>query len=161
ASASQDTDFGTELDQRLREQLRRAPYDKGSDARLKAILAAASGAGAGGSGAGDELDDDVDVAVGGGHGWINDRCPLSMKDVLELEQPVRDSLGYVYESASIREYLRSNPNGMKHPVAGVQHLLTLAELKPAAEVEREKRRRRLNGAAGGANAGKAHDFIDV
>lgn len=38
--------------------------------------------------------------------------------VLELEHPVKDAVGYVYEKASILNYLQGHPNGRKHPVAG-------------------------------------------
>ncbi|GFR48628.1 hypothetical protein Agub_g10543, partial [Astrephomene gubernaculifera] len=91
-----------------------------------------------------ELGDDEDLEIeDSGRQWTNDKCPLSMKEVLDLQRPVKDPLGYVYEHSAVMEYLRHHPHGHKHPVAGVTQLLRACDLVPATEVERAKKRRRL------------------
>ncbi len=44
-------------------------------------------------------------------------CP-HRSQVLSLDEPVKDSRGYVYEKANVLEYLRGHGAGARHPVAG-------------------------------------------
>lgn len=98
----------------------------------------------------DEDEDILDVtqaAAGGarGHGAVNSKCPLTMKDVLDLEDPAADVKGYVYERSAIVEYVRRHAgNGVNAaaqcPAAGTNHTVRVAELRPAREVIRAKKR---------------------
>ena len=98
----------------------------------------------------DEDGDVVDVtqaAAGGarGHGAVNSKCPLTMKDVFDLEDPTADVKGYVYERAAIVEYVRRQAGHGAHaaaqcPAAGTNHAVRVAELRPAREVIRAKKR---------------------
>ena len=98
----------------------------------------------------DEDGDVVDVtqaAAGGarGHGAVNSKCPLTMKDVFDLEDPTADVKGYVYERAAIVEYVRRQAGRGAHaaaqcPAAGTNHAVRVAELRPAWEVFRAKKR---------------------
>ena len=98
----------------------------------------------------DEDGDVVDVtqaAAGGarGHGAVNSKCPLTMKDVFDLEDPTADVKGYVYERAAIVEYVRRQAGhgayaAAQCPAAGTNHAVRVAELRPAREVIRAKKR---------------------
>jgi len=98
----------------------------------------------------DEDGDVVDVtqaAAGGarGHGAVNSKCPLTMKDVFDLEDPTADIKGYVYERAAIVEYVRRQAGhgayaAAQCPAAGTNHAVRVAELRPAREVIRAKKR---------------------
>ncbi|KAG2431366.1 hypothetical protein HYH02_013355 [Chlamydomonas schloesseri] len=203
--SAEPTDFRGLLESSLAASLSRQPYEPRSDQAMRefvtglgedpdSVLAAAAG-GAGGSGgaaagggsgaAADEDDADEDVVEAGGaggrRGWQNDKCPLSLKNVLDLEVPVQDPVGYVYDKAAVLEWLRrtrgrAGPGGaaqtQAHPVAGCSHFLHESQLLPARAVEREQRRRRLReamgggaagggGGGGGAGAGGEEDVIDV
>lgn len=73
-----------------------------------------------GAGGADDGDDD-EVEEVGGTGLRNDKCPLTMKSVYELVQPVADSLGFIYEKAAILEYIAKEGRGgaaVKCPVSG-------------------------------------------
>lgn len=62
-----------------------------------------------------------------------------------------DKKGYVYEKAMIVEYIKSSSayngyiNNLKAacPMAGANHIITVAELKPATKVINAKRRGQL------------------
>lgn len=76
------------------------------------------------------------------------KCPITLKPVLELKEPVQDSKGYIYEKSGIQAMFeqarKGNPhrwNGSIHcPYQGTRHHITLAELKPSAQVERARKR---------------------
>ncbi|GLC36055.1 hypothetical protein PLESTB_000532900 [Pleodorina starrii] len=163
----EDTDFQALLDRGLSDSLQRAPYRPEDDRRFKEFTEQVGGAGGSADqadGAGDdELGEDEDLREADtGHSLAKTKCPLSMKEVLDLERPVKDHLGYVYEHANIMEYLRGHPNGRKHPCAGVNGLLRASDLKPAEDVLRAKRRRRLAEAMGAdANDGASEDSEEV
>ncbi|PNW69917.1 hypothetical protein CHLRE_17g698200v5 [Chlamydomonas reinhardtii] len=191
-ASAEPTDFRAVLDAALADRLKRQPYEPRSDAAMRefvtglgedpdAVLAggAAGGGGAGGQAAEDEDDDVVEQGAGGRRNWTNTTCPLSLKNVLDLDHPVRDPVGYVFDREAVTDWLRRTrrpglaPAQMQaHPVAGCSHFLREEQLVPAAEVVREQRRRRLQqlmgggaGGAGGAGAGVAgegeDDIIDV
>ena len=75
--------------------------------------------------------------------------------ILELESPVEDQQGYVYEQAAILEYIRreeAKPAPRGHtvhpcacPVAGTTHVLTAHGMRPARAVKREMERRARRG----------------
>ncbi|GIL72367.1 hypothetical protein Vretimale_4147 [Volvox reticuliferus] len=155
----EDTDFRALLDKLLKERLQQHPYRPQDDQRLKEFQDVVAGAGSQAFGDEDNLGDE-DLLIEDTRGWVNAKCPLSMKEVLDLENPVKDSLGYVYERSSIMEYLRGHPHGLKHPCAGVNHNIKEAELKPAEDVIRAKRRQRLQQAMGDGKEGTNGDGND-
>ena len=68
-----------------------------------------------------------------------------MKDVFDLEDPTADVKGYVYERAAIVEYVRRQAGHGAHaaaqcPAAGTNHAVRVAELRPARELIRAKKR---------------------
>ncbi|KAG2483152.1 hypothetical protein HYH03_017944 [Edaphochlamys debaryana] len=175
-ASTEPTDFKALIDSNLKDHLQQHPYDPRSDPRLRqfkeAMAAEGGGAGPSDGGGGADLGEDEDLMEMGGQRWVNDKCPICIKDVLDLAKPVVDPLGYVFEEQAVREYLRGKPAaGATHPVAGVKQLLRAADLRPATEVERAKRRRALAramgadgaGGAGGAGGrrGAEEDVVDV
>lgn len=160
------TAFGDVLDEKLQARLQQQPYNPRADEDLQAFQTAAGLQEEGGRGdEGDGQDEDIEVLDDGGQRWASEKCPVSMKEVLSLTEPVKDSRGYVYEKSSVLEYLRGHGNGARHPVAGVQGILTREELKPADEVLRAIRRNKLDVLFGndkGRGQGKeAEEVLDV
>ncbi|GIL43654.1 hypothetical protein Vafri_1332 [Volvox africanus] len=161
----EDTDFRARLDQRLKERLQQEPYRPQDDQRLRDFQEVVAGAGGHAFVDEDNLGDE-DLLIEDNRSWVNAKCPLSMKEVLDLENPVKDCLGYVYERSSIMEYLHAHPRGRKHPCAGVNQDIKETDLKPAEDVLRAKRRQRLQQAMGdgkeGINGdGNGEDVFDV
>lgn len=93
-------------------------------------------------------DDDEDlVAVGGGGSSLikNKNCPLTAQPVEELEDPVMDQVGYVYDRRAIKQHIQASRYGREVPApfAGTMHKITLDSLKDAtAEIKLMKRLRR-------------------
>lgn len=96
------------------------------------------------------------------------RCPPPLQ-VLELQEPVADQQGFVYEKAAVVAMLRSassasSTSGLRI-VAGATHRVREADLRPAARVLREQRRLRKQRERGGggiaAQQEQAEDVIDV
>jgi len=80
----------------------------------------------------------------------NERCPISGKPILELEDPVVDRMNFVYDKVYILQMI-GKKKSIKCPVAGTMHEVTAAQLKPASKVIAEKKKlARL----GGKNARK-------
>mmetsp|Transcript_15231 Transcript_15231/g.42629 ORF Transcript_15231/g.42629 Transcript_15231/m.42629 type:complete len:242 (-) Transcript_15231:72-797(-) len=76
---------------------------------------------------------------------VNAKCPISAKPVMEMQEPVEDQKGYVYEKDHIINYIKSFTRKGKLamcPQAGTQHTLTESQLKPARAVLREQRRQK-------------------
>jgi len=113
-------------------------------------------AGGGGAGGGDDSDDSgMRVEQRGPlRGVQNARCPYTQKPLLELDRPVKDARGYVYEQEAVLAALAAAPSrlswqqqqqqqqqqggarlkSMPHPVAGVPGDLTEGELTAARDV---------------------------
>ena len=70
-----------------------------------------------------------------------------MPQIMELEEPVEDERGYVYEKAAILDHIRQqerrSPGQCVCPVSGTTHIITAAGLRPARAVKQAQRRRRL------------------
>lgn len=99
----------------------------------------------------DVIDDEIAIA-GNSTQQVgrNERCPISGKPILELEDPVVDHMNFVYDKAVILQMI-GKKSSIKCPVAGTMHDVTAAELKPANKVIAEKKKlARL----GGKNARK-------
>lgn len=63
--------------------------------------------------------------------------------VLELEQPVEDRAGFVYDKAAITRALQANGGAIVCPVAGASHTVRMADLRPCRRIERAKKAARL------------------
>jgi hypothetical protein len=86
-------------------------------------------------------DEDLMVVGGGANGFLrNAKCPLSLKNLEDLNEPLEDSKGYVYEAAAIIDYI-GRKTSVQCPVAGTTHTVKRAELKPSRHVMRLKARR--------------------
>ena len=105
---------------------------------------------------GDDEDEDLIITQAGAGGVLldgisfpNEMCPMSGKKLVDIDEPVEDEKGYVYERAAIEDYIRRNgkPEGrggagekvMSCPVAGTSHQVAVSKLKPSREVEKLKR----------------------
>eukprot|EP00882_Tetradesmus_deserticola_P014440 GHRQ01015356.1.p4 GENE.GHRQ01015356.1~~GHRQ01015356.1.p4 ORF type:complete len:146 (+),score=59.33 GHRQ01015356.1:1157-1594(+) len=95
----------------------------------------------------DALDDDEDLLVVGG-AEKNEKCPYTMKLLIDLEEPVEDHKGFVYEAAAITDNIkRSGIGHIECPVAGASHWIRLTDLKECRRVKRmQKHRQRYPGA---------------
>ncbi len=98
----------------------------------------------------DIIDDEIAIA-GNSTQQVgrNDRCPISGKPIMELEEPVVDDMDFVYEKAYILQIIGKKPC-IKCPVAGTMHDVTAKELKPATKLIAEKKKL----ARGGKNVKK-------
>ena len=94
---------------------------------------------------------------------VNKRCPLTGKSIMELDDPVRDKRGYVYEKAPLLEYIKRkgqyNNGRAACPVAGAEHMLEKKDITSAhmliAAIKRSERANR------NAEAGAADDVQDL
>jgi hypothetical protein len=99
----------------------------------------------------DIIDDEIAIA-GNSTQQVgrNDRCPISGRPILELDEPVADRMNIVYEKQFILQMIGRKAS-IKCPVAGTVHEITAAELKPATRVIAEKKKLARQG---GKNAKK-------
>eukprot|EP00210_Caulerpa_lentillifera_P008450 g8062.t1 len=82
----------------------------------------------------------------------NTHCPICQKKIEDLEDPVVDQKGYVYEKKMIELHLSQVGQGENRenrcPVAGTSHLISLASLAPAMRVrhliKNKRKHRRTN-----------------
>jgi hypothetical protein len=89
----------------------------------------------------ERIDDDIAIENSGPELAKNVKCPITMKALLDLDDPVVDKVGFVYERAAILSMLRNaRHSSMKCPVAGTVHTIDEKELRPATAVLMEKRR---------------------
>lgn len=75
----------------------------------------------------------------------NHNCPCSLKPLMELEDPVEDEAGIVYDRAAIEGHIRSTMrtnrnNSVMCPLAGSTHEVSLNSLRTAAKVIRAQKR---------------------
>lgn len=96
---------------------------------------------------GDDSEEEVVVQVNADDVAPNRNCPCSLKPVLELEDPVEDDQGIVYDRQSIESYIRSQArasqrNNVRCPLAGSTHTLSLDSLRTAQKVLRAQKRHR-------------------
>ena len=74
---------------------------------------------------------------------VNARCPITSKLIEDIEQPVQDQKGYVYDKQSIEQYIRKKNGSCPCPQSGTSHVITLNDLRPARNVERMRKRQKL------------------
>lgn len=72
-----------------------------------------------------------------------------MCQLIELDEPVEDQMGFVYEGAAIRADINGQHNKqLQCPVAGASHVLTLQSLKPCRRILRQQKARQKQHGAG-------------
>ena len=72
--------------------------------------------------------------------------------MVDLEDPVEDQLGFVYEGNGIRGAVLRARDRLISPIAGTCHEISMNDLRPAKAVKREQKRARLAARAGGVPA---------
>ncbi|KIZ00968.1 hypothetical protein MNEG_6995 [Monoraphidium neglectum] len=162
------TDFAAELEAIMQRVGGR--FDPKRSQAMRDFDEAAGTEANGGGGGGDDEDDDEDVVDVGG-GALNATCPISGRNIYDLEDPVEDQVGYVYERSAIEQHIRIHAHGCcDAPFPGVSHRITIAGLKKSTKVLNQQRRRRLGlgaqqrrGGQGGRGkgGGEAEEVIDV
>lgn len=88
----------------------------------------------------DELEDD-ELQIEGGAEFRNRRCVLTQKDIFDLDEPVEDANGWIWEKRAIVEHIRTHQGRAKNPANQV-HTITEAELKHSRRVVREAQKRK-------------------
>ena len=88
----------------------------------------------------EQIDDDIAIAGESTHQLgRNATCPITMRALLDIEDPVEDSKNFVYEKHAILEMLGRSAS-IKCPVAGTNHMLSKSDLRPARAVINAKKR---------------------
>ena len=90
--------------------------------------------------------DDDDLVISKGGEFKNYQCKLTTKSIFELDAPVEDARGYIWERAAIIAHMRRHGN--QHPAVDGA-FITEKELKPARRLMRaaeQKRRQKAQGA---------------
>uniref|UniRef100_A0A7S3QT71 SP-RING-type domain-containing protein n=1 Tax=Dunaliella tertiolecta TaxID=3047 RepID=A0A7S3QT71_DUNTE len=173
--ATHATDFGAELEAAAEEMLQSSQFELGRSRALQDFDeatnsmgkdSAAAGEGTQGPGAGGGGEDDDDIVMGGGNQeLLNNRCPITQKSVFELEQPVEDQYGYIYEHQAIRATLANHAQRGQPcscPIAGTAHRITVADLRPSERIKRARRRAMLQrGTQAGNTQQQENDVYDV
>lgn len=76
--------------------------------------------------------------------------------LIDLQEPVEDDKGFVYEGEAIRHTLRRSDGWMECPVAGASHRVQLNTLKPCRRILRMQKQRKRQGAHGGQTQHGGH-----
>ena len=81
---------------------------------------------------------------------------------MELEDPVEDERGYVYEKAAILDHIRlKQPGQCVCPVSGTMHVITAEGLRPARALKQAQRRARQGRLRPGRNRSRSGDVLDL
>eukprot|EP00877_Chromochloris_zofingiensis_P006076 jgi/Chrzof1/1721/Cz10g18170.t1 len=92
-----------------------------------------------------DMDDDELVVVGGDI-QKNTVCPYTGRNIIELDDPVEDSKGFVYSKAALLAAIRGSGQRqwVEAPFPGAHHRVTASDLKPSKRVLRAKKQQRLH-----------------
>ncbi len=92
----------------------------------------------------EQIDDDIQVETRTTN-FKNAKCPLSLRDLVDLKEPVEDSHGFVYEREDLMRYMsQTRPDGRGRypcPEAASGTTFTKEEIKPAEAVLRLRQRK--------------------
>jgi hypothetical protein len=126
-----------DLIQRNRNRVAKAPEAKVVEEKLKKMVANAKGED---NGEGFIITDEHgNVGGSGGSGAIlNAKCPITGLPLKDLEEPVEDAVGIVYEKQAVLTFL-GREGKKKCPEAMRNHVVTKEELKVSEKVMRMKR----------------------
>eukprot|EP00740_Mantoniella_antarctica_P018412 CAMPEP_0198692904 /NCGR_PEP_ID=MMETSP1468-20131203/238122_1 /TAXON_ID=1461545 /ORGANISM="Mantoniella sp, Strain CCMP1436" /LENGTH=237 /DNA_ID=CAMNT_0044447165 /DNA_START=32 /DNA_END=742 /DNA_ORIENTATION=+ len=135
------TDFQELLDTKVRTLAAGLPNDPGgfaaefekkvADGKRKAPGAAA-----------EEQDEDIMLTSQAGH-TTNLKCPITAKAIDEIEEPVVDQKGYVYDKKAITQYINQKGGKAPCPQSGTSHVISIKDLKPARSVLTQRKRAKL------------------
>eukprot|EP00873_Tetraselmis_striata_P017555 jgi/Tetstr1/437819/TSEL_026459.t1 len=135
------TNFEAELARMREEMLAASGFDPSTsehmvrfDRELRAVVDPNGGE--------EDPDADLVMADDSNEVSVNQACPLTLRPVLELLEPVEDQSGYVYEKQPIMAYIASKGRGgqpVPSPIAGASYFITAAQLKPARRVIRKQK----------------------
>eukprot|EP01024_Parvocaulis_polyphysoides_P048583 TRINITY_DN4639_c2_g5_i1.p1 TRINITY_DN4639_c2_g5~~TRINITY_DN4639_c2_g5_i1.p1 ORF type:complete len:262 (-),score=42.84 TRINITY_DN4639_c2_g5_i1:277-1062(-) len=157
-TAENPTDFEGLINERKQQHLNRIQRNQRvEDHEYYARILQAAGIDADGSGEGqDQQQEDDDIVIETGKNVApNAKCPLTGIDIFELDNPVEDSKGYVYQSeAIIKAISQQREKQLKCPVAGTSHFIRENTLKRANKVIFEQKKRRLGRNQNDQNAGE-------
>eukprot|EP00798_Chlamydomonas_sp_ICE-L_P020750 gene20750-27570_t len=108
---------------------------------------------------------DEDVVVDDGGAFMNEKCPLTARLVMDLEDPVEDAKGFIYSKFAIEQHIRqeSRKGPVKCPVSGTSHYISIGELKASESIFRAKRRARFTQTERGPpkHAGRDSQVLDA
>ena len=95
-------------------------------------------------------------------GFGADACthhpPLPLFQLLQIDDPVADRMGYVYERASILGHITAQggrTRRVRAPVAGTAHAVAADDLRPAVAVVRAKKEAARGGGRRASGVGGA------
>jgi hypothetical protein len=89
---------------------------------------------------GDALDADLVLdEEDGTTGARNAKCPITMKRIEALDEPVEDMMGFIYEKDAIMKYIGSK-RSVDCPEAGTTHKVSKADLKVSRTALKMKQR---------------------
>ena len=93
----------------------------------------------------EQIDDEIQVETRTTN-FKNAKCPLSLRDLVDLKDPVEDSHGFVYEREDLMRYMsqmRPDRQGRYPcPEAASGTTFTKEEVKPSEAVHRLQRQRK-------------------
>lgn len=78
-------------------------------------------------------------------GW----CAFVAVQLVDLESPVEDDKGFVYEGSAIRTAITRGGGVIECPVAGASHMVRLTNIKPSRRVLRLQKQKRRQGTQAG------------
>ena len=97
-------------------------------------------------------DEDADLVItqagggggGGGYQPPNVKCPISGMSLKDIQDPVEDDKGYVYERQPMEQYITQHTRRIREtavdcPQSGTTHKVSLASLKPAMKLLRQRK----------------------
>ena len=131
--SSATTDFGSEIEEKAMKLMKQSKFDPEKSTQLKDFDKQTGGA--------QEQDDqDDDVVDTSANDLKNEKCPITMKSVYELIDPVEDQKGFIYDKAAVIKYIRDKRGNVACPISGAQHTITENGLKLSTRIERIKRK---------------------
>jgi hypothetical protein len=87
---------------------------------------------------------------------------LYLPQIDDIEQPVVDEKGYIYDKQAIFNYISAKGGRAQCPQAGASHILTIASLKPATRILNRRRQQQRWGTAGTqATAGAGEPILEL
>lgn len=157
------TDFSSAIEENTMRMMKQSKFDPEKSAQLKDFDKQTGGAQ-------EPEGDDDDVVDTSANDLMNDKCPITMKSVFELTEPVEDQKGFIYDKQAVLNYIREkgrNGNPVVCPISGARHTITQQSLRPSTRIERLKRNAKYasalqarGGAAGGGRGGRPVHDVD-
>lgn len=150
--SSTATDFGPAIEEKAMKLMKQSKFDPEKSAQLKDFDKQTGGVQ-------EQEEEDEEVVDTSASDLKNEKCPLTMKSVFDLTEPVEDLKGFIYEKQAVLNYIRDKSRSgqtVACPISGARHTITQQGLRPATRIERLKRNAKYASALqarGGAVAG--------